>query len=114
MKTLKTFFIICIAISFSNCSSIKLTDTAPFNVTGATYHNWVGGQPGVSGTNLIIGVDGEFNVSFNKLYFQNRVVDAQIEDRNGKKYVIANFSTSAEKILVTRTTTTVSRTTTDP
>jgi len=105
MKSIKLLVLICVAVSFSQCSTLKLTESAPFNVTGATYHQWVGGQPGVSGTNLIIGVANDASIIFKKIFFHNHDVDARIEDKNGKKYIIANISTSAKRILVTRTTT---------
>lgn len=100
MKSIKLFFLICVAVSFSSCSTLKLTKSAPFTVFGATYHNWVGGQPGVSGTNLIVGVDNDANSTFKKIYFHNKVVDASIENRKGKKYVVANLSTSNRKEMV--------------
>ena len=107
MKSLKISILIFAVVSFSQCKTMKLTETAPFKITGATYHNWVGGQPGVSGTNLIIGVDNDTNITFEKIYFQNKVVEGEIEDRNGKKYLVANFSTSSKRVLVTKTTTTI-------
>lgn len=107
MKSIKLVVLICVAVSFSQCKTMKLTKSAPFNVTGATYNEWVGGQPGVSGTNLIIGVANDANITFKKVYFHNKAVDARIEDKNGKKYVIANISTSAKRILVARATTTI-------
>ena len=107
MKSIKLLVLICITVSFSQCKTMKLTEPAPFKVFGATYHNWVGGQPGVSGTNLIIGVENDVDITFKKIYFQNRAVDVSVENRNGKRYVVANISTSAERIMITRTTTTV-------
>ncbi|MFN0728404.1 hypothetical protein [Polaribacter gochangensis] len=107
MKSIKLLLFFCVAVSFSSCSTLKLTKSAPFRVFGATYHNWVGGQPGVSGTNLIIGVENDANITFKKIYFHNKVVDASTTERKGKKYVIANISTSAEMVLETRTKTTV-------
>lgn len=97
MKSIKLLLLICVAINFSQCKSMKLTASAPFNVTGATYHSWVGGQPGVSGTNVIIRVSNDTDITFKKIYFQNKVVDVTTEDRNGKKYVVANISTSTRK-----------------
>ena len=99
MKSIKLLLLICVAVSFSQCKSMKLTENAPFNISGATYHNWVGGQPGVSGTNLIIGVNNDANITFKKVYFQNKVVDVSIENRKGKKYVVANLSTSNRREL---------------
>ena len=97
MKSIKLLLLICVAITFSQCKSMKLTEKAPFNVAGATYHSWVGGQPGVSGTNVIIGVSNDTEITFKKVYFQNKVVDVTTENRNGKKYVVANISTSTRK-----------------
>jgi len=100
MKSIKLLILICAATSFSQCKTIKLSKTAPFIITGATYHNWVGGQLGVSGINLIIGVENDAKITFNKIYFQNKIVDARIEERKGKKYVIANISTSNREELI--------------
>jgi len=94
MKTIKLLFLFSIALSFSNCSTIKLTESAPFNVHGATYYNWIGGQPGVRGTNLIIGVNNHKEVTFKSIYFKNKKVNSSVERRKGKVYVIANISTS--------------------
>ena len=35
-----------------------------------------------------------------RIYFQNKIVDARIEERKGKKYVIANISTSNREELI--------------
>ena len=107
MKSLKIIILICVAVSFSQCKTMKLTEKAPFTITGATYHNWVGGQPGVSGTNLIIGIENNPAITVKTIYFWNRKNNPKIENRNGKEYLVVNISTSAERILVTKTTTTI-------
>jgi len=94
MKTIKLLFFICIACSFSQCSTLKLTETAPFKIIGATYHNWVGGQPGVSGTNLIIGIENKSDITIKSIYFRNRKNIPSTENRKGKEYLIVNISTS--------------------
>jgi hypothetical protein len=97
MKALKLLAIICLVFTFTNCSSVKLTEEAPFKVTGATYHSWVGGQPGVSGINVIIGVENDSEVVFKNIFFQKRKVNATIKTMNEKKYVTANINTSTRK-----------------
>jgi hypothetical protein len=94
--------IISITFCLSNCSTVKLTETAPFNITGATYHSWAGGQPGVKGINVIVGVDYNSDILFKNIYFQNRKAQATIETKNQKKYVIGNINTStrSEEIIV--------------
>jgi hypothetical protein len=103
MKTLKVFYILCIAFCISSCSSIKLTEEAPFKVTGATYHSWVGGQPGVSGVNVIIGIKDYDKVTFKTVYFQNRKVNAQSKYVNNKPYLTAYINTSPRRIAVEQT-----------
>jgi uncharacterized membrane protein len=107
MKTVKFILLICIIVSFSQCNTIKLTATAPFKITGANYHTWVGGQPGVHGTNLIIGVYNDSQVIVKSIYFRNRKNQPSIENRKGKKYVVVNIPTSKrnrnEEIIETST-----------
>ncbi|MFT4577067.1 MAG: hypothetical protein ACI9SI_002006 [Polaribacter sp.] len=94
MKKIKLIVLMCIAVSFSQCSTLKLTETAPFIITGASYHNWVGGQPGVSGTNLILGIENASDISIKSIYFRNRKNNPSLENRKGKEYLVVNISTS--------------------
>ena len=103
MKTIKILLLFSIAFSFSNCSTIKLTETAPFKITGATYHTWVGGQPGVSGTNLIIGIDNKSDITIKSVYFRNRKNNPSLENRKGKEYLVVNINTSRVQIYVKQT-----------
>ncbi len=103
MKTIKLLFFICVACSFSQCSTLKLTETAPFTITGATYQNWVGGQPGVSGTNLIIGIDNKSNIAIKSIYFRGRKNNPSLEHRKGKEYLVVNLNTSRRTLVVKET-----------
>jgi hypothetical protein len=94
MKKIKLIALICIAFSFSQCSTLKLTETAPFTITGASYHNWVGGQPGVSGINLLIGIENPSKISIKSIYFKNRIHNSRLENRKGKEYLAVKISTS--------------------
>lgn len=94
MKAIKLLLLFCLTFSFTQCKTMKLSKKAPFTVTGATYHNWVGGQPGVSGTDLIIGVANSTETTFKDVYFQNKTIALRSKNRDGKKYVVANFNTS--------------------
>lgn len=94
MKTIKFILLVCIAFSFSQCKTIKLTETTPFTIAGTAYHNWVGGQPGVRGTNLIMGIENQGAAIFTSVYFMNRIATPTIESRKGKKYIVVHISTS--------------------
>ena len=102
MKSIKLLLLLCLAVSFSQCSTVKLTETAPFKITGATYHNWVGGQPGVSGINLIIGIENKSDITIKSIYFANRKNNPSLENRNGKEYLVVNINTSPVLISVKR------------
>jgi len=105
MKTIKLLFLICVACSFSQCSTLKLTEKAPFTIMGATYHNWVGGQPGVSGTNLIIAIDNKSDITIKNIYFRNKKHNPSLEHRKGKEYLVVNINTSRRRIMVKETST---------
>lgn len=100
MKTIKLMFLICIACSFTQCSTMKLTEKAPFTITGATYNNWVGGQPGVGGTNLIIGIANNENITFTSVYFRNKKIKTSVERRNKKNYLVVNLNKAEKEIRV--------------
>ena len=94
MKTIKLIALFCFALSLSQCKTMKLTQTTPFKITGATYHNWVGGQPGVRGTNLIVGIENKSEIIIKSIYFRNIENNPTIENRKGKEYLVVNISTS--------------------
>jgi hypothetical protein len=94
MRTIKLIALFCFAFSLSQCKTMKLTENAPFTITGATYHNWVGGQPGVRGTNLIIGIENKSETTIESIYFRNIENKPSVENRKGKKYLVVNITTS--------------------
>ena len=94
MKSIKLLVLVFTAITLSQCNTVKLTETAPFTITGASYYNWVGGQPGVRGTNLIIGINNNSKITVQSIYFKNRIHKPSLEARNGKDYLVVNINTS--------------------
>ena len=67
MKPLKIIALLLLTLSFTQCKTMNFTKNPPFIVAGATYNNWVGGQPGVSGIKVIIGIDSANEITFDKL-----------------------------------------------
>jgi len=95
MKKMKVVALILVAMGvFTQCKSIKFDKNPPFKINGATFNNWVGGQPGVSGTRVMIGYTSEEKVAFESVYFNNRETKAALTTENGITYVIGHFSTS--------------------
>lgn len=88
---------IVMAIGLMSCKTLKFEKNPPFQVTGATYNNWVGGQEGVSGMKVIIGFTASETITFKKVLFYNKEASTEIQEKEGKKYVVAFFDTSTRK-----------------
>lgn len=85
-----------ILFSLSQCCSTKegFQNKTPFSITDSFYQDWMGGQPGISGTTVqLIVTDIKENVIPNYIYFKNRKEKIDVKT-TGKKDVlwIANFS----------------------
>lgn len=76
------------------CKSAKLDKKPPFKITGATYNNWVGGQPGASGIRVIIAYDTNEDVTFDKIYFHKKEGKIDAYKKEGKVYLVGHINTS--------------------
>jgi hypothetical protein len=94
MKEIKYLGILAIALSFMQCGSVSFDKTPPFNITEATYTNWIGGQPGVSGTKVFITYSLIASVDFDSIYFKNSASKIELHSKGAKMILIGNFSTS--------------------
>jgi len=94
MKAIKPLLSIVLILSFTHCKTICLTKSPPFKVTDATYNNWIGGQPGVSGIKVIITVGLDEEITFDKMYFYGKSTTIQRKSTTNKAYLIGHFNTS--------------------
>lgn len=94
MNRMKLLGIILFAISFSQCACVKFDQKPPFTVTNATYTNWVGGVPGVSGTNVVFYYTSKAKITFDSIYFNGRKTKAELKKDAKGTMVVGNFSTS--------------------
>lgn len=100
MKGLKIVSLLILALNFTQCKTMKMTMNPPFKVTGATYNNWVGGQPGISGIKVIIRVDFGSDIIFDRLYFNKKITTIQRRSINDKQYIIGHIDTSNRKNII--------------
>ena len=95
-KRIKLKLALCfmVTILVSSCHSIKIENRPPFNITEATYYSWTGGQPGVSGINIIMTHTPVQEVVFDSVYF--RGMKGVIETYTSEKetYIIGRINTS--------------------
>lgn len=78
----------------TQCKSVKFEKTYPFTVKEATYTNWVGGQPGVRGTKVTIPVVNAENITFDKIYFNGKSTQVEIQKNGAARYAVGFFTTS--------------------
>ena len=91
---LKVILIAFITIFLTNCKSSQFDAKPPFNVSSATYNNWVGGQEGVSGIHLVFNLNSKQTIKFQKVYFNKREAILEAKEKEGKTTLIGNISTS--------------------
>ena len=91
---MKLFGILILALSFTQCASMKLESNPPFTVNTASYAHITGGLPGNNTLNLMIEFTASKTIDFKKVYFQDRVVSAVIEQKQDKNYIAARYKTS--------------------
>jgi len=97
MKKVKLLTVFLMVLSFTQCNTLKYVNHPPFKITGATFNNWVGGRPGVSGIKVNIAYQSEGKIAFEQLYFSYRSVKIEMRTVKGKSYLIGQFNTSTRE-----------------
>lgn len=80
----------CSLILFaSGCKSTATQKKTPFSIDEKSYFHWIGGEEGKRGTTITIkGYTQSLNLSFSKIYFQNREFDV-VPQFNGKDFILS-------------------------
>lgn len=94
---MKLLGILLLTLGFTQCKSHKFEQDPPFTIHSATYTHVTGGMPGNSSLNLMIEFTSEKEINFESVYFQERTIQPVIENKGGKQYLAARYSTSSEK-----------------
>ena len=94
MKIMKILCTLTLLLGFSQCGSNTFVKNPTFKVEKAFYNNWVGGQPGVSGTKVEMHLKDASEINFDALYFQGKVTKVEVSMKDGFTQVIGHFSTS--------------------
>ncbi|MFT7498685.1 MAG: hypothetical protein ACI8QP_001271 [Porticoccaceae bacterium] len=94
MKSMKILLILTILLGFAQCGSGTFVQNPSFEVEKAFYTNWVGGQPGVSGTKLEIHLKNASEIIFDSLYFNNKRTKVEVLQKEEITQIIGHYSTS--------------------
>tara|TARA_B100001059_G_C17790703_1_gene559976 strand:- start:1000 stop:1590 length:591 start_codon:yes stop_codon:yes gene_type:complete len=93
-RIMKFILYVIMVFVLLSCKSTKPEAIPPFTVQEAFYNHWVGGKEGVSGIKLKIMYTSNQEVSFDRIYFQNREGIIETNEIDGKTFLIANVDTS--------------------
>ncbi|MFY0628818.1 MAG: hypothetical protein JXR05_00475 [Flavobacteriaceae bacterium] len=94
---MKNIIIVLVAVFLVQCKSAQFDSKPPIKITGATFNNWVGGQPGVSGIRVIIGYEKQGDIEFQKIYFAKKEGRIEAYDRKDKTFLVGHIDTSSRQ-----------------
>ena len=94
---MKILYLLAIVFVFSQCGSTQFEKKPPFSIESATYTKWVGGIQGVRGTNIQIKLSKKTTVSFDSLFFQNKITKIAVRNKKGTTFLIGNYTTSSKQ-----------------
>ena len=100
MKVMKILGVLVFIVGFTQCKSTKFDSNPPFTVEKSSYNNWVGGQPGVSGTRVEVYLTSKVNIAFEALYFKKRKTNVEIREKDGRTFLTAHYNTSKRNDMV--------------
>ena len=87
-KVLSLLFAFFLMTMSSGCKTNVVQKKVPFTIDEKTYFHWVGGKQGTRGTTIrITGFTTTLNLSFSKIYFQNKEFDV-VPQFNGNDFVL--------------------------
>ena len=100
MKAMKILGVLVFIVGFTQCKSTKFDSNPPFTVEKSSYNNWVGGQPGVSGTRVEVYLTSKVDIAFDALYFKNRKTNVEFREKDGRTFLTAHYNTSKRNDMI--------------
>jgi len=92
----KTILVIVLLSFFSliqcKTTSLKQTDQVPFSIKKSIYYNWIGGQPGISGTKVQFTLANVKQSQPDSLYFKGKVAKLFLKNIDDEQVWEANFT----------------------
>lgn len=99
-KSERTFGLLIIVLFLAiGCKTQSLETSAPFSIDEKVYFYWVGGKQGTQGTTIRLrGSTSSLNLSFSKIFFQNREYGV-VPQFNSEGFLLeASFSEMREPV----------------
>ena len=95
----KFIFLMSVLFLAIGCKTQSLETSAPFSIDEKVYFDWVGGKKGTQGTTVRFrGKTSSLNISFSKIFFQNREYGV-VPQFNSEGFLLeASFSEMTEPV----------------
>jgi len=91
-------FLSVFVLTQCSCSKTTFQNNPPFTITDSFYQDWVGGQPGVSGTSVHIYLASVAeNVIPDSLFFKQSKTKIDIKTAEKGHLWVANFNTNSDR-----------------
>jgi hypothetical protein len=99
-KSERKFVLLMIVVFLAiGCKTQSLETSAPFSIDKKEYFNWVGGKKGTQGTTVRFrGSTSSLNLSFSKIFFQNREYGVVPQFNSSGFLLEASFSEMTEPV----------------
>lgn len=101
----KFIFLMTVLFLAIGCKTQSLETSAPFSIDEKVYFDWVGGKQGTQGTTVRFrGNTSSLNISFSKIFFQNREYGV-VPQFNSEGFLLeASFSEMTQPVDIMGTT----------
>lgn len=94
---MKHLFLFVTLVLIAQCKSMQFDAQPPFKITKAIFKNWVGGQPGVKGTNVFVSYTSKKNIEFDSMYFHKKITKIEMNEKEGKKIIVGRYNASTRE-----------------
>lgn len=91
---MKYFTLFLLLLNLSSCANYTKESKEPFQITEASYNEWFGGQPGVSGIKVILVYKSKDSINFQNIFFANKSAEIIYKTKEDKKLLLGFIDTS--------------------
>ncbi len=88
---MKLFGLLMFAVIFTQCANIKQNTTPPFKIKKALYTDDFNHLSANKSACLNIIFTSDKPIDFQKIYFQNTIINTLVEHKNGKNIIVARY-----------------------
>lgn len=85
-------------LTLISCGSFQFEKQPPFTIIEGTYTHWVGGIPGVSGTNINITYKADVEIQFDSIFFKDKKTKVSFKNYNNQTSILGQFMNKSDDL----------------